>query len=245
MNEKQGERSARYLKVFQSRAYIIVNLAVLTLMFFVIWRLHAAVYATIFRIVEYVPPADFNLGLITSIVILIIYMGIALFTTVQWRNTYYEVYTDRFVIRRKVISEKTTSVTSSDFITIDVAQGIIGKIFKYGDITFNFRIPVEGGERAMANISDPYEQIKIVNEILGKTKRASDSTTEAVSHVDESKVQVGSELKESGQHADDKAFIADMLDDQVPETDQNQTSPTEPVFSGRIDPPDNFDDITD
>jgi len=160
-----------HLKIYQSRAYIIVNLSVLALIFFVIWRLHVGIYRVIFFVLDISVPADFRLSILTTMVILTIYAMIALYSAIQWKNTYFEISPGRFVKRWKVITMHETTINSSDFVYLGVTQGLIGRLLSYGDIMFNLDMSSDLGRGVMPNISHPHQQAKLIKEIFSREKK--------------------------------------------------------------------------
>ncbi len=116
--------------------------------------------------VQIEPQADL-FGLTLLFILSMIQMVIIIFIVLHWFNSYYEIHADEVVERHGLISIRENTHSFRNFAAISITQGIIGRIFNFGNIKLYH--PLLGHSITMKRISAPLKYERMLKEKLPKT----------------------------------------------------------------------------
>ena len=98
------------------------------------------------------------------------FLGIvAGYLLLQLRAIRYQVYKDRVVVTGGVIQRKSLTVRIDQFPQVEVVQGLMGRIFNYGTILFQYG-PISSIKDimvALENVNDPSKLAIVLRNIFG------------------------------------------------------------------------------
>lgn len=89
---------------------------------------------------------------------------LTLFVILEWLNEYYEITPHKISHRRGVIFHKIEEYDISHIMSIEVDQGILGKLFNYGTLRLYDR-PINK-QLYLYLIHNPFRYYKIIDELL-------------------------------------------------------------------------------
>jgi len=111
--------------------------------------------------------ADY-IGMILLFITSLIEMIAIIITVLKWFNLYYEIREEEIIERRGIISVKENTHSFRNFAAISITQGIIGRIFNFGNIRlFN---PALEHSLTLKNIKNPLRYKEILTQKLPKNE---------------------------------------------------------------------------
>jgi hypothetical protein len=133
---------------------------------------------SLFRLIYRLTGLDFMLqlsqGSLLLIVLSVLYVISAIYLILWLKTHYYEVFPDRVIVSKGIISKKTVAVKMTQFGQVVMDIGIIGRLLSYGTIQFQYVAlgPLGDMGISMYNIHDPARYMQRLAGILDMAQKS-------------------------------------------------------------------------
>jgi len=114
------------------------------------------------------------------LIVAVIKISLSMYVVLDWINEYYEVTPSELIYRRGVIYVKEEKVRFSDIRKIELRQGLLGRIFNFGNlILYDFMLKkdleaflIHNPQRYLKILSDLIPDLEITKSVVRESIRA-------------------------------------------------------------------------
>lgn len=155
----------QYLKIYKATSALLVQIIGLVVFIFLIQWFKGWLFGWLFELTGWsfmntVAQGDILLG-----IMLFLLVFWSLYKWLKWRSHYYEIYPDRIVIKKGIIARRQVEIQMEEFGALQIDQGIIGRLFNYGNLRFNVGSLGRVG-RTLHQIPNPEYYLQLINSML-------------------------------------------------------------------------------
>lgn len=156
--------------------FVIVSRIILIVVLFSTLRLFIRIPFVMFEINSETILQMFSVNTIIALISVLVEIALVLFVTLTWVHEHYEIMPGQIIRRRGVLVVKENVFTFDRIQTIDIFQGLMGKIFNFGSLTiYN---PALDRKIILYNIDNPVRYKDVIEQVLNVNEVGTKSNLE-------------------------------------------------------------------
>lgn len=178
----------QYLKIYKATSALLAQILGMVVMVILIHWFKGWLFGWLFDLTGWSFMATLAEGTVLLMIMLICLLIWGIYLWLKWRSYYYEIYPDRIVFKRGIISRRRDEIQMSEFGALQIDQGVMGRLLNFGNIKFAVGSMGRVG-RTLRQIPNPEYYLNLINGMLERVPAPTPVSTAKAEMVGE--VQVG------------------------------------------------------